>query len=91
MYVVNYSMRRCEKKIPIHFYKKLYLEVINLTEIDLVCFFQRLIDEEQSSMKRSFHLPYTSQGRNQGFNHFAYHRYSSVSSTKTDVYHGTYL
>uniref|UniRef100_A0A8W8KIA1 Peptidase M14 domain-containing protein n=1 Tax=Magallana gigas TaxID=29159 RepID=A0A8W8KIA1_MAGGI len=44
--------------------------------------FDGLVDEEQSSMKRSFHLPYTSQGRNQGFNHYVYHRYSADSAAK---------
>lgn len=46
---------------------------------------QKLVDEEQSSMKRSFHLPYTSQGRNQGFNHLVYHRYSAINQYLQDV------
>ncbi|XP_062619223.1 carboxypeptidase B-like, partial [Saccostrea cucullata] len=46
---------------------------------------QKLVDEEQSSMKRSILLPYSSQGRNQGFNHFAYHRYSSINQYLRDV------
>lgn len=56
----------------------------------LICFIYRLVDEEQSSMKRSFHLPYTSQGRNQGFNHLVYHRYSAVSGDPY-MYQGIHL
>lgn len=78
------------------FIEKLYLEVSNLTKIyffkvtSLICFIYRLVDEEQSSMKRSFHLPYTSQGRNQGFNHLVYHRYSAVSGDPY-MYQGIHL
>nr|XP_022345038.1 carboxypeptidase B-like [Crassostrea virginica] len=45
---------------------------------------QRLIDEEKSSNKRSFQLPYTSQGQKQGF-HEVYHRYSTIVQYLRDV------
>ncbi|XP_048760855.1 carboxypeptidase B-like [Ostrea edulis] len=46
---------------------------------------QKLIDQEKSSMKRSIRFPYTSQGRSQGFNHFTYHRYSTINQYLRDI------
>ncbi|XP_061185489.1 carboxypeptidase B-like [Saccostrea echinata] len=46
---------------------------------------QKLIDEEKQPAKRSFHLPFASQGKNAGFDHLAYHRFSTIKQYLADV------